>query len=446
MATRRAFIRSLPALGTAILVSCKKKKPGITSARKSGQRDAVVYRAVNGHPADNLEKVLSLMGRVEALFGQDDIVILKPNLQWFNQGAPNIAAMDRLITLIMEMKGGFRGEVVVAENVHRGPQPWERVGWSVPFARNSDMPGIVNYGGLAAHLKRKYGDRFSVCHLVDIASGGKRVHSPADGPGYVLCDGTGDVPLQSFENGLTGTSWRKVVMSYPILQTDRGTLIDYRWGVWEKGKYTDRPVKFVNCAALNHHSSFCGMTSAVKNYLGVSDLSGGSDPSRNRQLVKGCHNFHSFAFNWNKKGPVRGMLGAEVGYFLRTVRRPFLNITTAEYCGLADRTELPVARTRAVAASTDPVALDFHMAKYVLFANSRISVHDPEDPDSPTEQYLAQCARSGGYCYDEARVEVKSFDLSIGTFQRDEELVIRGEKEWGGNPRSLLKYAVFRVL
>jgi hypothetical protein len=188
------------------------------------------------------------------------------------------------------------------------------------------------------------------------------------------------------------------------------------------------------------------MTSAVKNYLGVSDLSGGSDPSRNGQLVKGYHNFHSFAFNWNKKGPVRGMLGAEVGYFLRTVRRPFLNITTAEYCGLADRTELPVARTRAVAASTDPVALDFHMAKYVLFANSRISVHDPEDPDSPTEQYLAQCARSGGYCYDEARVEVKSFDLSIGTFQRDEELVIRGEKEWGGNPRSLLKYAVFRVL
>jgi hypothetical protein len=188
------------------------------------------------------------------------------------------------------------------------------------------------------------------------------------------------------------------------------------------------------------------MTSAVKNYLGVSDLSSGSDPSRNGQLVKGYHNFHSFAFNWNKKGPVRGMLGAEVGYFLRTVRRPFLNITTAEYCGLADRTELPVARTRAVAASTDPVALDFHMAKYVLFANSRISVHDPEDPDSPTEQYLAQCARNGRYCYDEARVEVKSFDLSSGTFQRDEELVIRGEKEWGGNPRSLLKYAVFRVL
>jgi len=446
MATRRAFIRSLPALGTAILVSCKKKKPGITSARKSSQRDAVVYRAVNGHPADNLEKVLSLMGSVEALFGQDDIVILKPNLQWFNQGAPNIAAMDRLVTLIIEMKGGFRGEVVVAENVHRGPQPWERVGWSVPFARNSDLPGIVNYNGLAVHLKRKYGDRFSVCHLVDIASGGKRVHSPADGPGYVLCDGTGGIPLQSFENGLTGTNRREVVMSYPILRTDKGTLVDYRWGVWEKGTYTDRPVKFVNCAALNHHSSFCGMTSAVKNYLGVSDLSSGSDPSRNGQLVKGYHNFHSFAFNWNKKGPVRGMLGAEVGYFLRTVRRPFLNITTAEYCGLADRTELPVARTRAVAASTDPVALDFHMAKYVLFANSRISVHDPEDPDSPTEQYLAQCARNGRYCYDEARVEVKSFDLSSGTFQRDEELVIRGEKEWGGNPRSLLKYAVFRVL
>jgi hypothetical protein len=86
------------------------------------------------------------------------------------------------------------------------------------------------------------------------------------------------------------------------------------------------------------------------------------------------------------------------------------------------------------------------MAKYVLFANSKISVHDPEDPDSPTAQYLDRCARNGEYHYDEARVEVKSYDHSSRSFQQDKDLVIRGEIEWGGNPRSLLKYAVFRVL
>jgi hypothetical protein len=449
--TRRRFVMSLPVLGAAAIVSCRKRKDG---PRRQGvgretagipETAATVYRAVNGSPGDNLEKVLALMGGAEALFGDEDVVILKPNLQWYNQGAPNIAAMDRLVTLIMERRGGFRGEVVLAENIHRGAKPWERAGWAVPFVRNADLPGVRNYNELAGGLKKRYGDRFSVCHLVNIASGGKRVRSSADGPGYVICDGTGGVPLLSFDNGLAGGKRREVVMSYPILRTDRGTLIDYRLGVWENGIYTERAVKFVNCAALNHHSVYCGFTSAVKNYLGVSDLSGGPDPAGGGRLAGTYFNFHSFPFDGDAKGPVPGMLGAEVGHFLKTVRRPTLNITTAEYCGLVDRVGLPVARTRAVAASADPVALDFHTAKYILFANSGISLHDPENRRSPSARYLRECARTGDYCYDESRVEVASFDLAAGRLQGEGELVVRADRQWGGNLRSLLKYAVLKV-
>jgi hypothetical protein len=446
MPTRRRFLMSLPVLGTAALVSCKRRRLGPARRAGSGDTAATVFRAVNGRPADNVEKVLSLMGGVETLFGADDIVILKPNLQWYNQGAPNIAAMERLVALIMERPGGFRGEIVLAENVHRGPRPWERAGWATPFVRNSDLPGVVDYNGLAAELNRKYEDRFSVCHLIDIASGGKRVTSPADGPGYVLCDGTGGVPLLTLDNGLRDARRRQVAMSYPILRTDRGTIVDYRLGVWDSGAYTGQPVKFVNCAALNHHSVYCGVTSAVKNYLGVSDLSGGPNPMIGGRLTGDFQNFHSFPFTGDKKGPVPGMLGAEVGYFLKTVRRPFLNITTAEYCGLVDRLGLPAARTRAVAASTDPVALDFHTAKYILFANSGISKHNPEYRGSPVAQYLERCARAGEYIYDETRVEVRSFDFATGRLQGDEELAIKVDREWGGNIRSLLKYTALRVL
>lgn len=441
---------NLPVLAAAALVSCRRKKPASRRREgggpKRGPAEATVFRAVNGRPEENLEKVLALMGGVETLFGDRDIVILKPNLQWYNQGAPNIAAMDRLVTLIMERPGGFRGQVVLAENIHRGARPWERAGWAVPFARNSDLPGVRNYNELAAELKKRYGSRFSVCHLVNISSGGMRVFSPADGPGYVWCDGTGGVPLLALDNGLEGPGRREVIMSYPILRTDRGTLVDYRWGVWESGTYTGQPVKFVNCAALNHHSVYCGVTSAVKNYLGVSDLSGGPDPTEGGRLSGDYHNFHSFPFTGDGKGPVPGMLGAEVGHFLKTVRRPFLNITTAEFCGLVHRIGLPVARTRAVAASKDPVALDVHAAKYILFPNSGISKHDPENRRSPAAQYLKQCARTGGYCYDETEVDVRSFDLTTGRLQEAEELVVRGEREWGADPRSLLKYAILRAL
>jgi hypothetical protein len=440
------FIASLSALGAAALLACGKKKSSRARRDPQSVPAATVFRALNGGPAENMEKVLSLMGGVGTLFGPEDIVILKPNLQWYNQGAPNVAAFHRLVALIMERPGGFRGEIVLAENIHRGAKPWTRGAWATPFARNSDLPGVVNYNDLADRLSRDYGDRFSVCHLIDIASGGARVFAPADGPGYILCDGTGGVPLLVLDNGLQGPSRREVVMSYPVLKTRRGTLVDYRRGVWEKGRYTEQPVKFVNCAALNHHSVYGGVTSAVKNYLGVSDLSGGPDPAHGGRLAGRFHNFHSFPFSGDKKGPVPGMLGAEVGYFLKTVRRPFLNITTAEFCGLAGRTGLPVARTRVVAASTDPVALDYHTSRDLLFANSRIPAHDPDAPGSPVARYLARCAEAGEYCAEAARIEVKSFDIAAGRFQDETDLAVRVDREWGSNARSLLKYAILRVL
>lgn len=452
--TRRGFVSSLPVLGAAVLAGCRRGRPG--RGRRAGLRDAppepgsgtvaTVFRAVNGRPEDNLEKVLELMGGAATLFGEDDVVILKPNLQWYNQGAPNIAAMDRLVASIMGRPGGFRGEIVLAENTHRGARPWLHTGWAVPFVRNGDLPGVRNYNELAAALRKRYGDRFSVCHLVDIAAGGRRVFGPAEGPGYVVCDGTGGVPLLALDNGLTGRGRREVVMSYPILGTGRGTLIDYRLGVWERGAYTDRPVKLVNCAALNHHSVYCGFTSAVKNFLGVSDLSGGPDPAAGGRLSGEYCNFHSFPFDGDAKGPVAGRLGAEVGRFLKTVRRPDLNVTTAEWCGLVDRLGLPAVRTRAMAASADPVALDVHTGKYILFANSGISRHDPENDRCPAAQDLRQCAREGEYCYDESRTAVVSFDLAAGRLQGDGELAIRGDREWGSNPRSLLKYALLRGL
>lgn len=444
MPSRREMLKRLTGLMALLFFGCRAKKEEVMKTSGTGGISARVFRAVNGSPGENMEKVVEMMGGIDALIGLDDIVILKPNLQWFNHGAPNIAAVNSLVEMIMGMRNGFRGQVILMENIHYGPKPWELAGWARPFARNSDLPGISNYNELAAVLKKKYDNNFSVCHLIDVKSGGKRVFSPTDGPGYVLCDGAHDVPLLSMDNGLTGKNRREVLMTYPIIRTDRGTLVDYRHGVWENGAYTNQPVKLINIAALNHHSSYCGMTSAVKNFLGVSDLSGGPDPHENGRIIGHYYNFHSFPFDKWKKGPVPGMLGAVVGFFLKMIRRPFLNITTAEYCGLVDRTHPPVAHTKAVAASTDPVALDHHMAKYVLRPNSRIRLHNPEHRRSPTAQYLGYCAQYGEYCFDENQVQVQSYDLMRKAFQGENELTVRGEKEWGRDTKLLMKYSLLR--
>ncbi len=63
--TRRRFVVSLPVPGAAALVACRKQR---TVRKRSGEggeaaaKAATVYRAVNGGPGDNLEKVLALAG------------------------------------------------------------------------------------------------------------------------------------------------------------------------------------------------------------------------------------------------------------------------------------------------------------------------------------------------------------------------------------------------
>lgn len=403
-----------------------------------------LYRAINGRPAMNLAKVIELMGGIKTIIGGDDVVVIKPNVQWWNQGVPNLSALKAFVDLIMNRPGGFKGEVVLAENCHRGASPWQHAGWVTGFERNSDLPQIKNFNDLSIYLKKRYGDRFSTCHWIDVDEGNKRIFDTAEGPGYVYCDGSGGVPLISFDNGARGDDYRAVIMSYPVFKTDKGTVIDFKNGIWEKGTHTEQPLRFINFPALNHHSTYCGATSAIKNYLGISDLSGGADPHNGGQLTGNYYNFHSFPFNKWSSGPEPGMLGAEIGVFMNTIRKADLNITTAEWIGLASRTEPPVAHTRAVLACKDSVALDYHATKYLLYPNSRLLIHNPDDEKSPLHQYLAMCAEKGGGIFDEKHVAVKSYDFNTKAFQDDSNLVVIGEKKWGTNIKSLLKYLALR--
>jgi hypothetical protein len=405
-----------------------------------------VFRVINGDPGSNLLKLLELIGGVDNFVGKEDIVIIKPNVQWWNQGAPNLLTLYTFIKLIMERPGGFSGEVVVAENCHRGKYPLKYAGWSKFFDRNSAYDGVNNFYDLTQKLKAEFSDRYSTVHWVDVDAGAKRIYSPGDGEGYVYCDGTNGIPWIGLDNGCKGVQKRSVIMTYPIFKTDRGTLVDFKRGIWADGKYFDQPIRFINFAALNHHSEYCGATSAIKNYLGVTDLSGGPDPNNGGKITGDYYNFHSFPFNNWEAGPKRGMIGAEIGFFMNTVRKADLNITSAEWIGLASRTALPAARTRAIIASTDPVALDYHSTKYLLYPNSKISVHDPDNMHGPLYHDLKVCADVTGYTFDESNVKVVSWDHATNTLQFDDQLVVNAERHWGSDIRTLIKYGLFRWL
>jgi hypothetical protein len=444
MPTRRQFIKKILFAMSIFPFINKAWANAMPTKKTDSNTTGTIYRSVNGSPEENMSRVIELIGGIERFVGPDDVVVIKPNVQWWNHGVPNLAAFGQFVEIIMNRPGGFNGEVVLGENVHRGAQPWKHAGWTQQFVRNSGLSQINNYNDLTNHLKKKFGDRFTTSHWVNAGDGGKRVYSPGDGPGYVFCDGTGGLPKIEIDNGVAGAGFRKTIMTYPIFQTDRGTMVDLKNGIWGKGRYTDQSLRFINFAAINHHSTWCGMSSAVKNYLGVSDLSGGPDPHNDGKLTDDYYNFHSFPFDEWAPGPRTGMIGAEIGVYLNTIRKADLNIVTADWVGLVSRTEEPVARTRTVMACIDPVALDYHSSKYVLYANSRVMHHNPDDKNSPTHQYLKACADHGGGEFDERKVAVKSYDFKTGRMQNDDELVVIGEKEWGRNPKAILKYLVLR--
>jgi hypothetical protein len=445
--TRREFLRNIIIAGGMLSFNSKAFSSDKSPMHKHTENASqIIYRAVNGTPAENLTKVIGLIGGIEKIIGSNDVALIKPNVRWWNQGASNLLALKTFVDLIMERVGGFNGEVVLFENCHQGPSPWTSIGagWAHDFERNSEITNVSNYNELSRILKGKYKEKFSVCHLIDIASGNRRVYGPSDGSGYVYCDGSKGVPLIQCENGASGSNHRATIMTYPIFRTDKGTAIDFKNGIWKNGSYTGQPLRFINFCVLNYHTAFCGMTSAIKNYMGITDLSGGQDPNNGGRLTEKYYNFHSFAFNKWSPGPVPGMLGKEIGTFMKTIRKADLNITTAEWIGLSSRTDSPLARTRAVLASADPVALDYHAAKYILFPNSKLEIHNPDNKKSPPHQYLVKCAEEGGGIFDERLVKVTSYDFKTKLLQKDDDMIVSGETMWGTNPKAILKYLVLR--
>jgi hypothetical protein len=445
-ASRREFIKKSIMAMSAISLYTLFFNETLAFSKVTERADCTLYRAVNGTPDKNLIKIIELIGGIQKIIGADDVVVIKPNLQWWNHGATNLSALKSLVDLIMNYPGGFYGEVVIAENCHRGTMPWNssHSGWASRFKWNSDLQEINNMNDLSVHLKQCYGKKFSTCHWIDVSEGTKRVNGPEDGTGYVYCDGTGGVPLISIDNGANGNDFRAVIMSYPIFQTDKGTVVDFKNGIWENGTYTEKPLRFINVAALNHHSTYCGITSAIKNFLGISDLSGGPDPHADGCLTGNFYNFHSFPFNKWAPGPVAGMLGSEIGFFMNSIRKADLNITTAEWIGIVSRTESPIVNVHAVLGCKDPVALDYHAAKYILYPNSRIAIHDPDNIESPTHQYLVKCSEQGGGIFNERYVDVKSYDFATNAFQDDSNLIVVGRKRWDLSLKNFMKYMTLK--
>jgi hypothetical protein len=112
--------------------------------------------------------------------------------------------------------------------------------------------------------------------------------------------------------------------------------------------------------------------------------------------------------------------GGALGCFMKNVRRPDLNIITAEIVGWGSRTDVTKSfHAKTVLAATDPVALDYIAARDVLLPATPKGLHqyeglmytqlnDPDDKKGPFYRFLLEAAQEGAGELSEEYIRVVS--------------------------------------
>jgi len=397
-----------------------------------------VYMSKNGTPEQNIHKVIDLIGGINQVIEKDEIVVLKTNSQWWNQGMTNTDAIKTFIDMVLSIVD-FNGEIIIADN-HQFKED-NSLGWTT-----EERNGSFNYNELIDYFHEKGHLNVTKSHwhvagktsqpLQGDAQGNKRVNGPQDGDGYVWL----------LDNYYLSPSGRKCIMTYPVFTSSySGLTVDLKNGVWENGHYVaDKKVKFINFSALNYHSYYCGVTASVKNLMGVVDMSCGY-PGDEPQETFNTHHIGVSKIIRLKKNKIftnmmsrMNLLGSfirycyhdfhhtsgSLGYFIRNVRMPDLNIITAENVGWGSRINKDKAfQAKTILASTDPVALDYIAARDVLLPGTPADLSPPEsilsycelnNPDNrggPFWRFLKEANKEGVGTLDPDKIIIHKVDI-----------------------------------
>ncbi|PKK82334.1 MAG: hypothetical protein CVT49_14240 [candidate division Zixibacteria bacterium HGW-Zixibacteria-1] len=391
------------------------------------ETEATIYRATGPDPGEITRRMVDSLGGIGKFIDKDNIVILKVNSQWWNQGMTNTDVIAEFVRIILEIPG-FAGEIVLADN-NQSETPGGR-GWTTD-KRN----GRFNYNELVGYFNDKGHPNVTKYHwhpagpnpnpLQFGGSGNSVVGHPSEGDGYVWQE---DLYYECPHGN-------RCLLAYPIFTSAfSGVTIDLKNGAFRDGQYTGQPVKFINFAAMNHHGPYAGVTAAVKNYMGVVDMSCGYPGPTPDGTFNTHHIGASATFRWMahhrrtirmvpfvrefyERHPVfrfRYTAGV-LGKYMREIRRADLNIITAIRIGWGDRLDPAMAyQADTVLASTDPVALDYWAtANIMLPATIEVGAPDyyrklnnPDIADGPLHTFLQECRRELGGTMDPARIEI----------------------------------------
>jgi len=359
-----------------------------------------VYVARNGSPIMNVRRVIEMAGGIQRFIDNDDVVVLKPNGQWPNQGYTHTQCIKALIDVILSRPGGFGGEIILIEHVHRDPVSAmsDNYCWNMSKSNRVNNWPDMNYLELIGDYQNRGFLNVTADPLYDSGQPNwEKVTGPASvGPGK---QGWVHTSYTTVANG------RTVGLSYPILRSSYSNkLIDLKNGIWQNGTYTGQKVKLIFLPTLNNHGSFnyedySGPTSALKTHVGIVDFGN----------LTG-YSLHGVGYD-NPISPQS--MGESVGYLITQLLTPAFYMTCAEFTGYRSRTDTNAAHTKTVGLCTDPVTLDYWMCKYVMYQCATSQAFMNPDNDDNLRNALVGCHSKGVGTILEAEINVYLSNLSL---------------------------------
>jgi len=300
----------------------------------------------------------SLVSGPDGIVAADDVVVIKINYQWPQRGGTNTDLLRGLIRRIVDHPDAFVGEIVVCENTQGQPaHSFDRAYNNAQDYGQSPNDVILDFQAQGYTISRKSWRLLRFTQVDEYSDG-----DPNDG--YVV---------YPYDAQLQGR------ISYPKFQTNDGTYISLRHGLWDPGSETyDREhLKLINVPVLKSHGASYGATACVKNYMGVVTA----------ELNTSSH----YAIRW-------GILGALQG----EIQPADLNILDCIWINAHPddgpwTTYDAATRCDELVASLDPVAADIWAVTNILIPGFYANEYsppwpepsaDPNDPNSDFRQYL----------------------------------------------------------
>jgi hypothetical protein len=283
---------------------------------------------------------------LHGLIAADDVVILKINCQWAQRGGTNTDLLKQVALAIAAHPNGFSGEVIVADNGQAqygsagngGNLDWDET--NAADRRLSALDIVEELRG-QTRISGSLWDDFTMRQVEEFSAGDTD-------DGFVIED----------EAHPTG-----IVVSYPKFTSAYGTRMSFKQGIWDaaSGGYDTSRLKVINLPVLKVHGLY-QVTGAVKAYMGT---------TASRLTSQAAHNSVG-----------KGGMGTQ----LAQTRMPTLNIMDMIWVGVSRGPGITydnAVEVNALAASTDPVALDWWCARNILIPQLEARGADTRsaDPD-----------------------------------------------------------------